>query len=168
MPLNLTHIEYALLNARQQENYNYQKVSAVLADYGFATLRLTDDWQGADFIAQHVDGERFFKIQLKGRLTFSKKYSGKALYIAFHTASEWYLYPHDELLAVILAETNVAETRSWRDGNEYSFPGLTSKLRHLLAAYKITGSVQPGPENLTPQPFGAAGKPVGGLCEPEA
>ena len=56
MPLELTRIRYADLNARQKENYNFQKVSAVLADFGFTTLRLTDDWQGADFIAQHIDG----------------------------------------------------------------------------------------------------------------
>ena len=36
---------YRDLNSRQQENYNFQKVSAVLADYGFATLRLSADWQ---------------------------------------------------------------------------------------------------------------------------
>jgi hypothetical protein len=34
-------------------------VSAVLADYGFMTMRLRDDWQGADFIAQHVEGAKF-------------------------------------------------------------------------------------------------------------
>jgi hypothetical protein len=35
----------------------------VLADYGFLTMRLSDDWQGADFIAQHIDGA-FLKVQL--------------------------------------------------------------------------------------------------------
>ena len=74
MSLDLSRVRYADLNARQKENYNFQKVSAVLADFGFSTLRLTDDWQGADFIAQHVDGETFLKVQLKGRLTFGKKY----------------------------------------------------------------------------------------------
>ncbi len=88
MALQLMHIRYTELNARQQENYNFQKVSAVLADYGFATLRLTDDWQGADFIAQHIDGETFLKVQLKGRLTFNKKYLGKGLYVAFHTSGD--------------------------------------------------------------------------------
>jgi len=66
-------ITYNELNPRQKENYNFQKVSGVLADYGYVTIRLSDDWQGADFIAQHIDGERFLKIQLKGCLTFDKK-----------------------------------------------------------------------------------------------
>ena len=42
-------VEYRTLNARQQEAFNFQKVSAVLADYGFVTMRLSSDWQGADY-----------------------------------------------------------------------------------------------------------------------
>lgn len=65
-------IEYEELTSAQQENYNYQKVCAVLADYGFSTIRLTDDWEGADFIAQHAGSDTFLKVQLKGRLSFAK------------------------------------------------------------------------------------------------
>ena len=43
MPLFLQQINYSDLNSRQRENYNFQKLSAVLADFGFATLRLSDD-----------------------------------------------------------------------------------------------------------------------------
>jgi hypothetical protein len=32
--IQLAHIEYARLNARQKENHNYAKVSALLSDYG--------------------------------------------------------------------------------------------------------------------------------------
>ena len=32
------------LNPRQLENYNYSKIAARLADYGFNCLRLSDDW----------------------------------------------------------------------------------------------------------------------------
>ncbi len=60
--LNLKKVSYNDLNSRQKENYNYAHVTAVLADYGFTTMRLTDDWQGADFIAQHIDGEQFIKV----------------------------------------------------------------------------------------------------------
>lgn len=48
---------------RLPEAYNFQKVSGVLADFSFATIRLTDDWQGADFIAQHIDGQQFPKLK---------------------------------------------------------------------------------------------------------
>ena len=70
-------INYKALNSRQKENYNFQKVSAVLADYGFVTIRLSDDWQSADFIAYHANGETFLKIQLKSRLTVDTKYKNK-------------------------------------------------------------------------------------------
>ena len=70
-------IKYEDLNSRQQENYNFQKLASKLADYGFNCLRLSDDWQGADFIACHIDGKTFMKVQLKGRLSIEKKYDGK-------------------------------------------------------------------------------------------
>ena len=57
-------ILYKNLNAKQKETFNFQKVSAVLADYGYACIRLNDDWNGADFIAQHIDGLNYLKIQL--------------------------------------------------------------------------------------------------------
>jgi hypothetical protein len=88
-------IVYEELNSRQRENFNFQKVSAHLADYGFNSLRLSDDWQGADFIACHIDGSTFLKVQLKGRLNIDLKYSGKDIYIAFCAEGTWYLYPHD-------------------------------------------------------------------------
>jgi hypothetical protein len=137
MTKKLKRITYNELNARQQENYNFQKISAVLADYGFVTMRLTDDWQGADFIAQHIDGESFMKVQLKGRLTVEKKYIGKDIQIAFQDNGTWYLFPHDELLEKVLIETNIINTESWSVRGGYSFPYLSGKLKLLLAAYKI-------------------------------
>jgi hypothetical protein len=35
--------EFRKLNARQKENFNFQKVAAILADYGFVSMRLSDD-----------------------------------------------------------------------------------------------------------------------------
>lgn len=67
-------INYTALNDRQKETYNFQQVSAVLAQYGFATIKLNDDWQGADFIAQHINGELF----LKSMVSCFSKYSLKA------------------------------------------------------------------------------------------
>lgn len=137
MSISLELIEYADLNARQKENYNFQKISAVLADFGYVTMRLTDDWQGADFIAQHIDGQTFLKVQLKGRLTFNKKYLDKQIHIAFPHKSDWYLFDHDELLAKILEETQIARTDSWQSKGGYSFPSLGKKVRPLLEPYLI-------------------------------
>lgn len=140
MSLELTRIRYADLNARQKENYNFQKVSAVLADFGFVTIRLTDDWQGADFIAQHIDGETFLKVQLKGRLTFRRKYLKKDLYVAFEHQGTWYLYPHDELLDIVMRQTNtITGTVSWEEHGGYSFNSLSQQLQELLEPYKIAG-----------------------------
>ncbi|HHJ38877.1 MAG: hypothetical protein AXA67_00130 [Methylothermaceae bacteria B42] len=137
MDLKLTPIDYNSLNAKQKENFNYQKISAVLADYGFMTLRLSDDWRGADFIAQHIDGEVFIKIQLKGRLMFSKKYCGKDLFMVFQEDGIWYLFPHDQVLDIFISETNVGNTKSWRDRGEYHFPSLSKQAKKLLDPYRI-------------------------------
>ncbi|MDQ5946366.1 MAG: hypothetical protein QG619_1789, partial [Pseudomonadota bacterium] len=79
----MKRINYNQLNSKQKENYNFQKVAAVLADYGFTCLRLSDDWQGADFLAYHIDGETTLKVQLKGRLTLEEKYVSKNIHVAF-------------------------------------------------------------------------------------
>ncbi len=127
---------YDHLNSRQQEAFNFQKVSAVLADYGFVTIRLSSDWGGADFIAQHRDGSTFLKVQLKGRLTFDKKYIGRDLHVCFPDDGRWFVYPHDELLKVILA-TSVGESSSWKTHGAYSFPRLSKKLRELLEPHRL-------------------------------
>ena len=39
-------IAYADLSHKKKENYNFHKVSAVLAEYGFNCIKLSDDWEG--------------------------------------------------------------------------------------------------------------------------
>lgn len=143
--MKLEKISYRDLNARQKENFNYQKLSAVLADYGFVTMRLSDDWQGADLIAQHVSGD-VLRVQLKGRLALSKKYQGKDLFIAFADGDTWYLFPHDEVMTQILKSSGIGETVSWRDRGGYSFPVLSKQLRQMLEPYRISGSTRAIPE----------------------
>ncbi|MGH9877402.1 MAG: hypothetical protein ACRD5H_07170 [Nitrososphaerales archaeon] len=102
MPLKLTRVEYMKLKPREQESYNFQKLSAILADFGYRTIKLSDDWQGADFIAQHMENKTFLKVQLKSRLSFDKEYRGKDLYLAFPFEKSWFLIPHDEFLDQVL------------------------------------------------------------------
>jgi hypothetical protein len=130
-------IVYDELNSRQKENFNFQKVAAHLADYGFNCLRLSDDWQGADFIACHIDGSTFLKVQLKGRLNIDLKYSGKDIYIAFCAESTWYLYPHDEVRNLLLAEGLMAGSKSWDEGGGYSWPYLSAQIKALMQKYAI-------------------------------
>ena len=144
-PMKLTKISYGDLNARQKENFNYQKLSAVLADYGFVTMRLSDDWQGADLIAQHVSGN-ILRVQLKGRCALNKKYEGKDLYIAFADGDSWYLFPHDDVLQQILSNSGVGDSLSWRERGDYHFPVLSKQLRQVLEPYRISGTTKPIPD----------------------
>lgn len=97
--INFKRINHSKLNARQQESFNFQKVSAALADFGYSTMKLSDDWAGADFIAIHFKNKPILKIQLKGSITFSTKYLYKDLFICFEDkrTSTWYLFPHGKL-----------------------------------------------------------------------
>lgn len=140
MPLELKLIKYNTLNPRQKENYNYQKLSALLADYGFVTMRLSDDWSGADLIAQHINGDTFLKIQLKSRLTFAEKYIGKNLYIAFRRGKDWYLYPHDELLERVDKLVKFRTTHTWTNDGLQSFAKLSRPLFQILNPYQIEPS----------------------------
>jgi len=79
MPITFEQVDYRELSGKQKEAYNFQKVSAVLANFGIVTIRLSNDWNGADFIAQLHDGKTFLRVQLKSRLTFHKKYHDKDL-----------------------------------------------------------------------------------------
>ncbi len=109
-------IAYSDLKSRQQENYNFHKIAARLADYGFNCLRLTDDWQGADFIACHIDGRTFLKVQLKGRLVIDRKYQGKDIHVAFMLDDDVYLYPHDQLVFHMEANELIgADSVTWHD-----------------------------------------------------
>jgi hypothetical protein len=124
---NLEKISYSELNSKQKENYNFHKVAAALADYGYNSLRLNDDWQGADFIA--INGDNMMKIQLKGRFTVDKKYINKSIYIAFIENGIIKLYAHDQ--AVLLLPVNIKNSKSWLDNGGYSW-GQTPKIYNSI------------------------------------
>jgi hypothetical protein len=71
-------------------------------------------------------------------LAFHRKYQGKGLYRAFAAGETWYLYPRDELLAQALPI--IGSTQSWREGEAYSFPSLSSEMRTLPESYRISGN----------------------------
>ena len=134
MAVRLEKIKYEDLNAKAKEMYNFQKISAKLADYGFTTMWLNNDWQGADFIAVHADGVTDLKVQLKGRLSFDRKYCGKNIYICFITDGDTYLYPHDDVLEII--EHRISD-RVWLEKGTWSTPRLTKESRQLLQPYLL-------------------------------
>ena len=128
MSLSLQKVPYSTLNAKQKEAHNFQKVSAALADYGYSTIRLQDDWQGADFIAQHCASNSFLRVQLKSRLMLHKKYLGKDLYVAFPDKGCWYIYEHDALLAEVNRLGTVSGSSSWSVHGAYSWPGMPANV----------------------------------------
>lgn len=143
--MKLELVSYSKLNSRQKENYNFQKVSAVLADYGFTTIRLSDDWQGADFIAHHISGDKFLKVQLKGRLTVDTKYKNKDIWICFNRKGIWYLFPHDEFLRWALDNSNIGQTKGWKNPSDweqvtgdYSWGAPNKDILSKLNEYALT------------------------------
>ena len=138
MSVELIHFNYDSLDSRQKENYNFQKVSGVLADYGYSTVRLTQDWAGADFVAQHADGVTFLRVQLKGRLTFKKDYIGKDLWICFRDGHDVYLFPHDKVLDLLLSKGRVMnDTYSWETKGWYSWLNPPKWFKPLLEEYRL-------------------------------
>ena len=128
---------YDHLNSRQKENYNFHKVAAVLADYGYTSIRLSDDWQSADFIAQHVDGQTFLKVQLKGRMSIDKKYIGRGLHICFPYNNSWYLFPHDEVVDYLLNSSTIGNTSSWQEQGAYSFKVISQEYLKYFEQFRL-------------------------------
>ena len=107
---------YSKLNSKQKENYNFHRLASLLASFGFNCIWLNDDVHGADLLALSTEGD-VFKIQLKGRLTFDKKYMGKDLYVAFPSDDGFYIYLHDEALKLFIDKYET--TSSWKDKGIY-------------------------------------------------
>ena len=135
--MKLQQVKYQDLSAKQKEIYNFQKIAGVLADYGFNCIKLHDDWQGADFLAYHRDGEQTLKVQLKGRLTIAKKYQGKGVHMAFPVKGIWYLLPHDELVTVVGKATPWLDTDSWVKRGQYSSGSPSKALLERLSKYAL-------------------------------
>jgi hypothetical protein len=134
--MKFSKINYQELNGKQKENYNYHKIASALAEYGFNLMRLSDDWQGADALACHIDGNTFLKIQIKGRWGLYKKYIGKDIYIAFIEKSTLYCYPHDELLEYPQAKSYLS-TKSWLKKGDYHSGNIPKKLRSFFEQYSL-------------------------------
>ena len=65
-------VSYSKLNSKQKENFNFHNLASVLATFGFNSIWLNDDVQGADFLAvpsafTKNTGERHWHILLRSR-----------------------------------------------------------------------------------------------------
>ncbi|MGH1561437.1 hypothetical protein [Mumia sp. DW29H23] len=130
-------VSYVDLNAKQKEIFNFQKVAALLADYGFNCIKLADDWQGADFLAYHFAWEHTLRVQLKTSLTIGTKYAGKGLHMAFHIKGLWHIVDHDTLVDLCGQHTSYLDTAAWKDNGLYTTTHPNPRLRAALAPYAL-------------------------------
>jgi hypothetical protein len=100
-----------------REVINRNTVVSLALEQGFnAFLPVYDG--GVDFILYRESDGLLRRIQLKSRWTIERKYVGRDIWIAFPSAGDWYLMPHDEMVA--MAQTDgVTETTSWKDAGGY-------------------------------------------------
>ena len=130
-------VRYETLNAKQKELFNFQKLAATLADYGFNCIKLADDWQGADFLAYRSDRDETLRVQLKSRITIQKKYLNKNIWMAFPHKGFWYLIEHDKLVTQVGEHTDWLESPSWKNSNGYSSISIKPELLNSLAENKL-------------------------------
>lgn len=143
-PFHFAKVDYSALDARQQEVHNFHAIAALLARHGFATYPIRDDWNGGDMIARHmIDAQKeVLIIQIKGRMTFDRKYLGKKLWIGFPSGEDAYVFPHDEILEkyqrVRAARNRPLEaSKAWSEGGCVHWPTPTEELRDILAPYLL-------------------------------
>ena len=117
--MDLSKVTYENLNAKQKENFNYHKVAAALADYGYDSMRLNNDWQGADFIA--VKNDEMLKVQLKGRFTINHKYKGKIYMLPLLKMDIIKLYKHDDAYQCVREHTKLTESWNKEIGGGHSW-----------------------------------------------
>ena len=109
----------------------------MLAEYGYNCIKLTDDWQGADFLAYHKDGTQTLKVQLKARINIKRNYMCKDLYLAFPVRDDWYLILHDDLVCIVGENTKWLNSPSWKNKGEYSSGKPSKELLARLANYAL-------------------------------
>jgi len=136
-------VSYDNLNSKQKELFNFQKIAATLADYGFNCIKLADDWQGADFLAYHINGATTLKVQLKSRLTIDQKYCKKDIWMAFPHKNFWYLIEHDRLVEKVREKTDWLNSSSWIDKHGYSSVCINAGLLGILVENKLEPSSGP-------------------------
>lgn len=98
---------------------------------------MADDWQGADFLAYHINGATTLRIQLKSRITIQKKFSQKDIWIAFPHKGYWYLIEHDRLVDKAAEYTDWLQSDSWQTMGGYSSGSINPELFSSLAENKL-------------------------------
>ena len=135
--LQLGPAEYRSLTARQKEAYNFERVSKVLAHHGYDCHWLPDPRDNADFLARHRSSGNEKRVQLTSRCLIDKKYENQELWVAFPVDDNWYFLEHDELRDLVSEHTGALTTKSWMQGNRYSWPAPSPGLLEAIRLYRL-------------------------------
>jgi hypothetical protein len=131
-----------------REVINRNALVTLALEHGFnAFLPVYDG--GVDFILYREEDAMVRKVQLKGRWYIDRKYEGRDIWIAFHVAGDWYLAPHDHLVAMG-ERMGFTRTSSWQEGGAYSCPRPSQAMTQELAPYRFGEvEVEAAPGSLT-------------------
>ncbi len=130
-------IDFEKLTNTHKRQYNYLKVSAALASYGFFSQELLPNNEPADFIAHHHSGTSQLSVLLKSRLTLASHLEHQNLSIAFYERGYWYVYPHDDVMDFACQTSSITNTTSWQQKGMYTFPQLSDKYRQFLKPWRL-------------------------------
>lgn len=121
-------------------------VSLALAQGYNAFLPVYDG--GVDFILYRESDGIVRKVQLKGRWTIDRKYLGRDIWIAFPIGTDWYLMPHDEMVASADAD-GATKSASWTEGGSYSRPRPSKAVVAACASYRFAPVADVAAEAIT-------------------
>ena len=135
-------VDYEKLGGKEQENYNFTKIAALLSEYGFSCNLITADKNGADVLAYHIKMGFTLQIQLKGsRATLNKKYlkAKEPLWIAYidQASNELCLYDHAKAVKMF-EKTSSAKSESWKIHGKYSGVNLNRKFENIIIRIKFS------------------------------
>ena len=103
-----------------REVINRNTVVSLAMEQGFnAFLPVYDG--SVDFILYREADGLIRKVQLKGRWLTDRKYVGRDIWMAFPIDDDWYLMPHDTMVASAEAD-DTTRTASWIEDGAYSRP----------------------------------------------
>jgi len=118
------------------EVINRNTVVSLALEQGFSVFLPVYDG-GIDFIFYRESDGQLRKVQLKARWTIDRKYVGRDLWMAFPSDGNWYLIPHDQMLAAAEAD-GVTKAEAWIKDGLYSRPKLSAAATKKCAPYRFS------------------------------
>lgn len=133
-------VQYKSLSGKEKESYNTAKLKSTMADWGYLeAFTINGDKHGADLLFYRSTDGDVMKVQLKGRPTLSKSYTGKGIYVAFQDkgTGKWFMYNHDEILGTVLDLGKLEGTVSWEQAGSWSWSSTPDWLQTVLAKWAV-------------------------------